>query len=122
MEVDEVRQYCLNKAGANESLPFGPDTLVIKVLHKAFALVSLDDPEVRVNLKCDPEIAIHYREAYPGQVLPGYHMNKRHWNTVLGRSGLPDRVIKQMIDQSYDLVREGLTRKDKKALDGLGPL
>jgi predicted DNA-binding protein (MmcQ/YjbR family) len=118
MDIEVFRRYCLSKRGTEETLPFGPDTLVYKVMGKAFALTGLDEPEFRVNLKCDPEQAIELRDQYPGQVLPGWHMNKRHWNTVLFEAGLPDDVLKALIDHSYDLVVAGLPAKTRIALSG----
>lgn len=116
MDIEAFRRYCLAKAGTEETLPFGPDTLVYKVMGKAFALTGLDAPEFRVNLKCDPERAIELREAYPGQVLPGWHMNKRHWNTVLFEAGLADDFLRNLIDHSYALVVASLPAKTRKAL------
>ncbi len=118
MDIEAFRRYCLSKRGTEETLPFGPDTLVYKVMGKAFALTGLDEAEFRVNLKCDPERAIELRDQYPGQVLPGWHMNKRHWNTVLFEAGLPDDFLKTLIDHSYALVVAGLPAKTRDALSG----
>ena len=82
MDIETFRNYCLQLKGVEETLPFGPDTLVYKVMGKVFAITGLDSDEFWVNLKCDPEQAIDLRENYPGLINPGYHMNKRHWNTV----------------------------------------
>lgn len=115
MHLDELRAYCLALPEATEDLPFGPDTLVFKVAGKMFALLSLDEVPARVNLKCDPERAAELRERYPA-VTPGYHMNKRHWNSVsLGR-GLPGDLVRSMIDDSYRLVVEGLRKADRERL------
>lgn len=88
MDIEAFRQYCLSKKGTTEEFPFGPSTLVFKVMGKMFAAVDVDAFE-SVNLKCDPETAVELRERYE-QVTPGYHMNKKHWNTVLLRAGLDD--------------------------------
>lgn len=83
MHLDEIREYCLSKPGVEEALPFGPDVLVYKVNGKLFLLTGFDNDPVQFNVKCDPEKAIELREEFPDTVLPGYHMNKKHWNTVL---------------------------------------
>ncbi len=111
LNIEELRLYCLSKAATDESLPFGEDTLVFKVLGKMFALTSLSSTELSVNLKCEPSQAIELREEYPGTVLPGYHMSKKHWNTVMIDGTLPDETLKQWIDNSYDLVVSGLPQK-----------
>ena len=103
MDLADFREYCLTKAGASEDTPFGPDVLVFKVGGKMFALAALDEVPVRVNLKCDPELALDLRDRYQ-QVRPGYHMNKKHWNTVEIENGISDSEIRKMIDHSYDLV------------------
>ena len=99
-----------------ETLLFGPDTLVYKVMGKAFALTGLDNEVFRVNLKCDPEKAIELRDEYPGQIIPGWHMNKKHWNTVFFEDGLPEKLLQELIDHSYHLVIDGLTKKQKEEL------
>lgn len=103
MNVEDLRAYVLQKENVTEGFPFGEDTLVFKVENKIFVLVSLDASTLRMNVKCDPENAIEWREEYPDNVLPGYHMNKKHWNTVLP-AGLKTNLVKQMIDESYHLV------------------
>src|SRR5438132_285728 len=103
MNLEQFREYCLSRPGATEGTPFGPDVLVFKVGGKMFALASLDEVPARVNLKCDPDLALELRDRYE-QVRPGYHMNKKHWNTVEIESGIPDAEILKMIDHSYDLV------------------
>ena len=103
MNIEDIRQYALQKEGATESFPFGEDTLVFKVKNKIFLLAGLNDAELSFNVKCDPAIAIELREEYPGNVLPGYHMNKKHWNTILVQ-GLKSGLLKQLIDESYKLV------------------
>ncbi len=99
--------------GVEETLPFGPDTLVYKVAGKMFALTGLDEEECSVNLKCDPERAEELREEYTDEIIPGYHMNKKHWNTVFIERGLSDKFIKDLIDNSYQLVIDGLPAKLK---------
>src|SRR5438093_9105889 len=103
MDLEIFREYCLSKLAAIESTPFGEDVLVFKVAGKIFALASLNEVPVRANLKCDPDLALELRDRYE-QVRPGYHMNKKHWNTVELDSGIPDTELRQMIDHSYDLV------------------
>lgn len=106
----------MNLKGVEETLPFGPDTLVYKVMGKAFALTGLDAEEFQVNLKCDPERAIELREEYPGLIIPGWHMNKKHWNTVFFEQGLGKELLISLIDHSYQLVVEGLPRKTREEL------
>jgi len=110
MDLAEFREYCLRKPAASEETPFGPDTLVFKVGGKIFALAALDEVPPRVNLKCDPDLALDLRDRYE-QVTPGYHMNKKHWNTVEIASGIPDIELRKMIDHSFDLVVKSLTKK-----------
>jgi len=102
MDIISLREYCLSKKSATESFPFGDDTLVFKVAGKIFALVNLDG-ELSINLKCDPVLAIELRERYDS-VTPGYHMNKKHWNTVFINGTIPDKEIFSWIDNSYDLI------------------
>ena len=104
MDIESLRQYCLSKPGVEETLPFGPDTLVFKVSGKIFLLTGLDSEELSFNVKCDPDKAIELREEYPETVLPGYHMNKKHWNTIIVDGRLSAKQLKEMIDDSYDLV------------------
>jgi predicted DNA-binding protein (MmcQ/YjbR family) len=105
MDIEELRAYCLSKPDAEEALPFGPDTLVFKVKNKLFLLVGLDNHPLRFNVKCNPDRAIELREEYPDHVLPGFHMNKKHWNTVVVDGIIPGRMLKEFIDHSYELVR-----------------
>ena len=102
MNIEEIREYCLCKKGVTESLPFDEDTLVFKVQDKMFALASLEG-DLSINLKCNPEKAIELREQYPA-VQPGYHMNKKHWNTIHSDGSIPDNEIFSWIDHSYNLV------------------
>lgn len=114
MNLEQLREYCLDKPGAEETLPFGPDTLVYKVNGKIFLLTGFDSHPLQFNVKCDPDKAIELREAYPQHVLPGYHMNKQHWNTVIADGKIPLRQIKEYIDDSYRLVVGRQPSKKKK--------
>ena len=113
MDIEQFRNYCIFKPGVSEECPFGPDTLVFKVMAKVFALCSLNDFQ-SINLKCNPEKAIELREEYP-QIKPGYHMNKTHWNTVYVE-GLSEQLLKELVDHSYELVKAKLTQKEKLVL------
>jgi predicted DNA-binding protein (MmcQ/YjbR family) len=119
MDIESLRSYCLSLKGVSEDTPFGPDTLVFRVIGKIFALTGLDNADCRVNLKCAPEYALELREAHPDSILPGYHMNKKHWNTVVCDNGLEDAFIKKLIAHSYDLVVQSLKKAEKAALDAL---
>ena len=114
MDLESFREYCLRKPGATEGTPFGPDVLVFKVGGKIFALASLDDVPARANLKCDPDLALELRDRYE-QVTAGYHMNKKHWNTVEIESGIPDIELRKMIDHSYELVVNSLPKSKRKS-------
>ena len=103
MHIEDFRTYCLKKPGVDEAFPFGEDTLVLRVKGKIFAITGLDQEDFRVNLKCDPQYAIELRDRYT-QIIPGWHMNKKHWNTVYFEEGLPDDLLRSLIDHSYDLV------------------
>ncbi|MGE5355980.1 MAG: MmcQ/YjbR family DNA-binding protein [Deltaproteobacteria bacterium] len=114
MNIEQVRDYCLKKQYVEESLPFGDDTLVFKIFDKIFALLSLDEAESpRINIKGNPDKNIELREKYEA-VIPGYHMNKTHWNTVLLESDLNDQELMQLIDDSYALVAAGLPKRIKE--------
>ena len=113
MDLAEFREYCLTKPDASEGTPFGPDVLVFKVGGKMFALAALDEVPPTANLKCDPDLALDLRDRYE-QVRPGYHMNKKHWNTVEIESGIPDIELRKMIDHSYKLVIERLPKSRAK--------
>jgi predicted DNA-binding protein (MmcQ/YjbR family) len=102
MDIVSLREYCISKEGVTESLPFGNDTLVFKKGGKIFALANLDG-ELSLNLKCDPAYALELRERYPA-VIPGYHMNKKHWNTILLDGTVPDKEVFSWIDHSYELI------------------
>ena len=114
MDLAEFREYCLSKPDATEGTPFGPDVLVFKVSGKMFALAALDEVPTTVNLKCDPELALDLRDRYE-HVRPGYHMNKKHWNTVEIENGIPDAELRKMIDHSYELVIKRLSKPRAKA-------
>ena len=114
MNIEKLRAYCLAKKGVTEGFPFDDTTLVMKVLGKMFALVSLDD-DLSINLKCNPEKAIELREQYPA-VKPGYHMSKVHWNTVEIDGSIATQTIQQWIDDSYDLVVSKLPKKQRESL------
>jgi predicted DNA-binding protein (MmcQ/YjbR family) len=114
MDVADFREYCLSKPGATEGTPFGSDVLVFKVGGKIFALAALDEVPATVNLKCDPDLALDLRDQYE-EVRPGYHMNKKHWNTVQIEGGIPTAELKKMIDHSYELVIKGLPKPKAKA-------
>lgn len=104
MNIEELQHYCLSFPDVEETLPFGPDTLVYKVMGKIFLLAGLDQHPVQFNIKCDPEKALELRESYPA-VQPGYHMNKKHWNTVIADGSIPTSLLKEWITDSYNLVR-----------------
>ncbi|WP_342333181.1 MmcQ/YjbR family DNA-binding protein [Pedobacter sp. FW305-3-2-15-E-R2A2] len=109
MNIEELREYCLQKPGTTEGLPFGEDTLVFKVGEKIFLLTSLDTGN-RFNAKCDPERAIELREQFD-EIIPGYHMNKKHWNTVYMNGQLTRKQLNELIDHSYELVLSSLPKK-----------
>ena len=104
MDIEWIRSYCLSKKGTDESFPFDDTTLVIKVGGKIFILISLEG-DVSMNLKCDPALAIELREAHPA-ISPGYHMNKKHWNTIIVTGQVPDDELKDLIRLSYNLVND----------------
>ncbi len=115
MNIESLREYCLSKPEVEECLPFDEETLVFKVAGKMFALTSLDS-SLSVNLKCDPELAIDLREKYAA-VLPGYHMDKKHWNTIIIDGSLPDKLIMEWIDHSYWLVVSKLPKQIKLRIE-----
>ncbi len=118
MDMETLRNYCLAKKGVIEDLPFDELTLVFKVMGKLFALTNLNSENFTVNLKCDPEWAEDLRADHE-EVQPGYHMSKKHWNTVQFDGDLEVALLKKMIDHSYDLVVKGLSKKDREALKEL---
>ena len=115
MNIEAIREFCLKKPEVTEGFPFGEETLVFKVAGKIFLLASLDEIPLRINLKCDPEKAVELREEYDS-VLPGYHMNKTHWNTVIVDGSFSKRELLDWIDNSYLLVLNGLKKRIKKKL------
>lgn len=115
MHVEEFREYCLSKPFVTEEFPFDKVTLVFKVDGKMFALTGLDAVDFKINLKCDPEKSITLRETY-SVIAPGWHMNKKHWNTVLVDGSLPQKMLLELIDHSYNLVFDSLTKKRKVEL------
>ncbi|WP_313112954.1 MmcQ/YjbR family DNA-binding protein [Aequorivita sediminis] len=119
MNIEEFRDYCLSKIGVTESFPFDDKVLVFKVMGKIFALTGIDSIPTTVNLKCNPERALELREEYDSLIVPGYHMNKKHWNTVEIEGNLPRDLIIELIDQSYNLVVKGLTKKLQAELQNL---
>ena len=112
MNIEDLREYCIKKPFVSEGLPIGPDVLVLKVMEKVFLLCPLNAENMQMNLKCEPEWAIELREIYPS-VQPGYHMNKKHWNTVFCNKEIPDHKIFEMIDHSFDLVVKKLPKGER---------
>ena len=115
MNIEVIRSYCLKKRGVTEEFPFNEETLVYKVMGKMFVLIPLERIPLQLNLKCDPEIIEELRERY-SSVQPGYHMNKKYWNTIFVDGSLRDELILKWIDNSYDLVVAGLKKADKEKL------
>ncbi|WP_438971999.1 MmcQ/YjbR family DNA-binding protein [Polaribacter sp.] len=122
MNIEELRDFCISKKGVTEHFPFDDVTLVFKVMNKMFALVGLhqwESGDQKINLKCNPQKANELRADYEG-ISAGFHMNKKHWNTVLmNNSDVSDQLVFQLIDHSYDLVVQGLTKKAKAELENL---
>jgi predicted DNA-binding protein (MmcQ/YjbR family) len=116
MNIELLREHCLNREGVTEEFPFGEDTLVFKVQGKMFALTSLSEPS-SVNLKCDPDKAETYRQEF-NAVLPGFHMNKKHWNTVHFNQDVSDKLLLEMVADSYSLVVKSLPKKIQELLQG----
>ncbi|MFT6865578.1 MAG: putative DNA-binding protein (MmcQ/YjbR family) [Cyclobacteriaceae bacterium] len=117
MDIEQYREYCLAKLGVTEGTPFGENILVFKVMNKMFALTDID-LFISINLKCDPDRAIKLREEY-ADIIPGYHMNKVHWNTVTVNGDVSDTLLIELIDHSYDLVVESLPKKIKEEFTNL---
>jgi predicted DNA-binding protein (MmcQ/YjbR family) len=113
MNIEELRDYCISKPFVEETFPFDEETLVFKVLGKVFLLTGIYEQPVQFNVKCDPQLALELREKY-SCVQPGYHMNKKHWNTVICDGTAGKKLLHQWIDHSYDLVVSGLPKKDKE--------
>lgn len=117
MNIEAYREYCISKPGVTEEFPFDENTLVFKVMGKMFALADVEEFR-SINLKCDPEVAVKLREEYDS-VKPGYHMNKKHWNTILMDGVLPDDKLKHWINHSYELVVAGLPKRLKDELKNI---
>jgi predicted DNA-binding protein (MmcQ/YjbR family) len=115
MNIEEIRDYCIAKSGVTEGFPFDETTLVFKVMNKMYALTGLDGIPPFVNLKCDPDRAIELRGHYEA-VKPGWHMNKQQWNSVYYTGNIPDDLVRELIDHSYELVVEGLKKANREAL------
>jgi predicted DNA-binding protein (MmcQ/YjbR family) len=113
VHTESLREYCLSKKHATEEFPFGDSTLVYKVKGKIFLITSLNSTPLQFNVKCDPDKAIDLREEYDC-VKPGYHMNKKHWNTIVADGCMTDKLMKEQIDHSYELIVSSLPAKDKK--------
>lgn len=118
MNIEVFREYCLAKKGVSEEFPFDEQTLVFKVMGKMYALCALERLPPQVNLKCDPERSIFMREAFDDAIIPGYHMSKLHWNTLL-LNDLPSKLITELVDHSYELVVSKFTKKLKAEFDTL---
>lgn len=116
MNIENLRDYCLSLPNVSEDLPFGPQTLVFRIAGKIFLLVSLDTDTLSFNVKCHPELAQELREKYPRIVMPGYHMNKKHWNTVEPGNAVPDQLVKEWIHHSYELIVSSLPKKTRASL------
>jgi predicted DNA-binding protein (MmcQ/YjbR family) len=118
MNIEQIREYCLKKKGVTEEFPFDEDTLVFKVAGKIFLLASLESIPLQINLKCEPEKAINLREEYES-LQPGYHMNKKHWNSIIIDGTVPSQKLFEWIDDSYSLVISGLNKSERKIFDKL---
>ena len=116
MNIETLREYCISKPGVEETLPFGPDTLVYKVTGKIFLITGLDEEKLSFNVKCDPDLAIELREQY-SCVQPGYHMNKKHWNTLTMSAEIPASLARELVDHSYQLVFRSLPPKMRELLN-----
>lgn len=112
MDIETLQRYCLSKKAVTEDFPFGDTTIVFRVKGKIFLLAGLDRSPLQFNVKCDPEKAIELREQYDA-IQPGYHMNKKHWNTIIADGRLSTSLLKELIDHSYDLVVQSLPKKDR---------
>jgi predicted DNA-binding protein (MmcQ/YjbR family) len=117
MDLETIRKYCLDKKSTTESFPFGESTLVFKVSGKIFLLMSLDSQPLQFNVKCDPEKAEELRESY-SSVIAAFHMNKKHWNTIIMNGQVNSKMIREMIDDSYSLVVRSLSLSERKKLSG----
>jgi predicted DNA-binding protein (MmcQ/YjbR family) len=115
MDATGLRAWCLCQAGAIEDFPFGPEHSVFKVAGKMFALSALERTPLEVSVKCEPELAVALRDTYPA-IRPGYHLNKRHWNTITLDGSLPDQLVRDLIEDSYDLVVSALPKRVRDAM------
>ncbi len=115
MNATELRAWCLEQTGASEDFPFGPETSVFKVAGKMFALSALDRTPLEVSVKCEPELAVALRDSYPA-IRPGYHLNKRHWNTLTLDGSLSGALVRDLIEDSYDLVVSALPKRVREQL------
>ncbi len=118
MNLEEFRTFCLAKKGVTEEFPFDEYALTFKVMGKVFSITSLNGEQFKVNLKCNPERAIELRDEFE-EVQPGYHMNKKHWNTENFEGNLSDKLLIELTNHSYELVVKGLTKKQKEELNSL---
>ena len=122
MNIEQIQEYCISKKAVTEDFPFDADTLAFKVLGKVFALIGLEKWEAGkkgINLKCDPDYAEELRADY-GAIQPGYHMNKKHWNTIdLTMNEISPKFLSELIDHSYDMVVKGMPKKMRDHLQGL---
>ena len=118
MNLEFLRKFLLKKKGTTEETPFGPEALVYKVMGKMYALIAWEENPLHITLKCDPDFALALRAKYPA-VTAGYHMNKRHWNTIMLDGSVPEDEILEMIDDSYDLVVKKLKKADRERLANL---
>jgi predicted DNA-binding protein (MmcQ/YjbR family) len=112
----DLHRLCLEFPGAYEDFPFGPENSVFKVEKKLFAISALAASPLKVSLKCEPELALELRASYPDAVAPGYHLNKRHWNTILCDGSLPDEMVRDMVEDSYDLIVAAMPRAVRERL------
>jgi predicted DNA-binding protein (MmcQ/YjbR family) len=115
MDANALRAWCLEQPGAIEDFPFGPEHSVFKVGGKIFAISALEREPLEVSVKCEPELAVALRNSYPA-IRPGYHLNKRHWNTVTLDGSLPDRIVRDLVEDSYDLIASALPKRVRKQL------
>ena len=115
MDAAGLREWCLRRPGAVEEFPFGPEHSVFKVAGKMFALSALDRTPLQVSVKCEPELAVDLRSTYPA-IRPGYHLNKRHWNTITLDDSLPDQLVRDLVEDSYDLIVSALPKRVREQL------
>jgi predicted DNA-binding protein (MmcQ/YjbR family) len=117
VDASELRRWCLQHPGAIEDFPFGPDHSVFKVAGKMFALSALDRAPLEVSVKCEPDLAVELRNSYAG-IRPGYHLNKRHWNTITLDGSVPDHLVRDLVEDSYDLIVSALPARVRRQLGG----